>query len=433
MRSTESLRRSAGVVGLAVRRVVGRLRGPGSRSLVVTVAGVALAVALVTVVTAVSLGLASGSAVSGDDVDYWVVPEGGTVRTVAADAGGPSLGDTHRVAAGIASDDAVDYATPVLVRVVPVRTAGGTDGGTDADARSRGRDSGGGREYLVLLGVVPPADGAPRVGGLPTAPLSPGDPHYANGRYDGRWTGELVASEAAATVLNASTGSELVVRDAAGTTRGFRVTNVSAGGGGTGVGAAPVALVHLSELQAVAGATEGDTADQILVATDAPGVRDRIATLYPRTDVVTRAGFVAGDAGTDSLALAMALAALVVAVVVGTLFAATTMGLAVNADRANLAALAALGYSGRSRALLVGTEALVVALVGGAVGVALGVGGTLLVDALSVRLLGVGDVALLRPVVLAYGLGVAACIGLLSAPYPVWVTRRVAVTEALGR
>jgi len=422
-----------GLTEFGLRRVLGRAAAGGSSRVLLSVAGVAIAVALMTTVTGVSLGLASQSAVQSEGVDYWVVPEQASLDTIAVDVGGPKLGEVHPVADRLTADPRVRSATPVLVQVVPVRNV---DAGT--------------REYVVLVGVIPGngsadargADGpgasgtddATTVAGLPTAALAPGDPYYADGGYDGAWTGEAVVSEATAELLNASEGSTLAIEGTdAGANRTFSVTSVARGGLETGVGAAPVALVHLAELQAVTGATAGDQADQILVRTNAAGVRSEIEGLYPGTSVVTRTGLATSgrQVSLSSLPFAMAVAAFVVSVVVGALFVATLLGLEVTAERETLAALAAVGYSERSRAALVFLEVVLLSVVGGVVGGVVGFGAIQLVNAAAAQLIGVGDVALFRPVLLAYGLAVALVIGVVASPYPVVLSRRTDVSSVL--
>lgn len=408
------MRRRA-LVAFAVRRVWGGLRGPRAKRLGLAVVGVAVAVALVTTVSGVALGLASQSVVQADGVDYWVVPEGGDLTTVAVATDGPRLGDTHALTASLRDDPRVTYATPVLLQVTPVRAAGGEE------------------RYVLLVGVVAPSSGTadpPRVAGLSTAPLAPGDPHYADGGYDGRWTGDLVASPAAAELLGVDAGDEVRVASTAAN-GSFRVTAVASEGPTTAAGATPVALVHLSELQTATGAASGDTADQLLVATNDPGVRERLTTLYPRTQVVTRSGLSSGDVSTTSLPVAAALAAFVVSLAVGALFTATTMGLEVTRDRRTLATLAALGYGDRSLVLVVATETVTLCLVGGVAGVALGLLGVVATNA-AVAEAGLPAVATVHPALVPLGIGTAALIGLVAAPYPAWLSRRASVSEVLG-
>jgi putative ABC transport system permease protein len=409
-------------------------------------------------------------------VDYWVVPEGATLDTIAVSVDGPRLGEVHAITDDLAGDDRVGYATPVLVQLVPVRPTPATppDGpssgasagtspnattGTPSNATATPRNAST-REYVVFVGVVGPPDSTQpqrnrSVAGVPVDPLTPGDPYYANGTYDGEWTGEVVLSGAAAEVLNASAGddvtpagtaldttdraTERTTRGANGnmtgnaTRRTFTVTHVANGSLTTGVGPAPVAVVHLAELQAATGAADGDQADQLLVSTNSPAIEGRIETLYPGTDVVTRAGLSTStdQLSTSSLPVAMGVAGIVVSVAVGALFVATLFGLDVLAGRDRLAALSAIGVAGRSQSLLVLTEVLTLCLLGGVTGTILGIVGIALVNAVAGELLGVSDVAVFRPELLGVGLAVAVLIGLLAAPYPLLLSRRLDLGEVL--
>ncbi|ELZ55712.1 MULTISPECIES: FtsX-like permease family protein [unclassified Haloferax] len=401
-----------GVVGLAGRRVLGRLRTTSSKQVLLSVIGVALAVTLMTTVSGIALGLGAENAIQSEGVDYWVVPEASTASSVAVSVGSPQLGDTHAITDRLARDERVDYATPVQTQLVTLTPAGGS---TD--------------EYVLAAGIIPPEEPTSVVG-VSTEALTPGDPHYANGSYDGPRTGELVLNDAAAELLGVSAGDE-VTASVGGSRAEFTVADVREGSLSSGVGPVPVALVHLSELQTMTGSTEGDLADQLLVSTDSAGVRSDIEALYPRTSVVTQTGLAVRGASTSSLPLAMAAVSLVVAVLVGVLFVATMMGLEVNADRRNLAVLSAMGYRTSSQMLLVVAETVVVATVGGVVGVVAGIGGIHLTNAITRELLGV-QVALFDPVLVGYSVAVAALIGLVSSVYPAWLTWRTPTLEAMS-
>ena len=395
-------RRLLAVFQLGVRRLLGKLASRESTRLVLSVTGIAVAIMLLTTVSAVALGLASQTAVQSDDVDYWVVPESGDLQTVAVSTSGPQLGDIHTITANITADDRVEYATPVLLQVLPVTTGSET-------------------EYVLFVGVVAPENRTPTIAGLPTAPLTPGDPYYADGSYAGTWTGEAVVSSTTAELLNASAGDQLVL---SGRDQPVSVTTVADEGLTTGIGSVPVALVHLSELQQMTGVTDTDAADQVLVTTNAAGVKPQLQDVYPNTVVVTRTSIATQEVSTSSLPLAMAAAAFVTALVVGVLFTATMMGLEVSTDRTALGTLTALGYSGRSLTVLVIAETLSLALAGGVIGVFLGGLATLGVNALARNVFGVASLAVFRPALLGYGLIVALGIGICAAPYPIWLSRR---------
>ncbi|MFB6162933.1 MAG: ABC transporter permease [Halococcoides sp.] len=392
------------LVGIGVRRVANQ---PSSRVLV-TVVGIAIAVALLVTVGGVSLGLASQTVVAGDTVDYWIVPEGSTARSVVVGVEGPQLGQVHRVASAIASDDQVAYATPIQVAVLPVSSGNRT-------------------EYAVVLGVI----GPPRnrsVDALPGGALSPGDPLYANGSYAGPRTGEAVVSGATADLLDLRANESIRIAD-----DHFAVTAIEDEGLAGALATAPVVVVHLAELQVVTGAADGDLADRILVSATDRSVREGIADRDPRTKVVTTAGLGRRKMAASDLPLALALAATITTLVVGTLFVATVMGLEVSDDRRQLAVLAAIGVSGRSRAWIVGTQTILVAAIGGLVGVALGIGSIHVANAVAAQVAGLGPVARFDPLLIAAGLGVALAIGALAVGYPLWVARRTDPLEAMGR
>lgn len=406
-------RRVVGTVGVAGARVRGRLLGGRPGRTLFSVLGVAVAVALMTTVTGVALGLTTGSTVHGEGVDYWIVPADNTADSALVDPGEAGLGEVHATAARLNDDDRIEYATPVQLQVLRVRNA-----------------ATGTAEYVLAVGVIPPEDGR-RVAGVPTGALSTDYPHHAGGSYDGEWTGEAVATDAAADLLALESGSALAV-ETGDSGRSFTVVDVADGGVDTGVGQVPVVVVHLAELQTVTDTTEHDQADQILVATDDPDVASTLADVYPGTEVVSRSGLAGGGVRPDDASLAVGLAAFVVAIAIGTLFVATTMGLEVTADRRRLATLASVGVSGPSRGLLVATETVVVAAVGGVAGVALGWVGIAAVNRLGAAVAGVGPLATFSPWLLAYGVGVAVLVGVLASPYPVWLSRRSGdATEAL--
>lgn len=406
-----------GLVGLACRRLLGRTGG-GLNRVTLAVSVVGLTVALLVVVTGISVGLTTQATVSADDVDYWITPDAGTSLTSVVSVRGPQLGDVHPATAEIRAIDGVRTASPVLVEILRLRAPDSTE-----------------PEYVLGVGVVPP-EGGMRVAGLSTDPLRPGDPRYGTGEYDGEVTGEVVLSPAAATLLNASAGDALAVGSpATGAVRyaDFEVTAVDAADARPLGGNVPVAVVHLSELQELSGAARADQADQLLVRTDAGGLKAQLAGVYPDATVVARGSLDAGAVLSSDLPLAMGVAALVITVVVAGLFVATTMGLEVETDRRFLAVLAAVGVSRRGRLLVVAATTVALAALGGIVGVALGAAGIVGLNAGLTAALGLPAVAHLHPLLVAYGLAVALLTGLLAVPYPLLVARGTATSEVLAR
>ena len=406
------LRRYAGVVRLAGARVRHRLGSGGSRQTFLAVVGVALAVALLLTVTSVGLGLESQGTVRTASADYWIVPEesqGSAVTGVES----TRLGQVHSVSTSLEERDDVAYATPVLFDLLQVRT--------DADSDPT---------RVFVIGIIPNEE-AGSVIGLSTSGLTPGDPYYANGRYNGTWSGEAVVSASAAETLQVDTGDTIrpTARRGGDSDQTFRVVETSSAQA-PGIAQFPVLVVHLSEAQQLVGAARGDEANQILVDTTAPSARDALTGIYPQSEVVSRSGLFAHDLQSSDLPYAMSIAAGIIALLVGGLTIITTTGFEVADDAESRAVLAAMGVSTATRSFLVAAETLVTALIGGILGVTIWLVSTLIINVVGRDIASV-PLAVLRPELAVYGLVAALVVGLASLPILVVFLNRGPLTEAL--
>jgi putative ABC transport system permease protein len=393
-----------GLVAVGWKRTLGKATGGNGGRIRFSVAGVAIAIAILVVVTGVGLGLTADATVRGSDVDYWIVPNSGS-GSALVDTGGASLGQVHPTSERIAAIDGVEYATPVLTKPIRVRSGDGTE------------------EYVLAVGVVG-TEPNPTVAGLSPGGLTAGDPHHAEGTYDGPWTGDLVASASAAAVLNVSTGDQLTTN---GGNRTFRVAAIERSEGGP-QGEVPIVLVQLSELQELVGATDSDSADQLLVSTNSRSVADDLEAIYPETTVESRTSLLASGIVDEQLPLALSVTGLLAALVVGTLFVCTTMGMEIVADQRLLSTMAALGLRRRSRLVVVAVQTVTVVLLGGVLGVLLGALGIGVADQVVAFAVGIDGAATFHPALLGYGVGIAALIGVLSLPYVLVVSSHVART-----
>jgi len=395
-----TFQRVRGIVGVGCRRTLARTVAADSARIRLSIIGVAIAIATLLVVTGLGVGLATDTTVSGSNVDYWITPESGGGSTLV-NTGGSSLGEVHTARTRLTTIDGVSSATPVLARPLRVQANGS-------------------QEYVLVVGVIPTAD-APDVIGLSPTALRPGDPYYANGTYNGTWTGELVASPAARSVLNVSTGDAIVPSTS---NRSFTVTHID--NGTTGAFAEiPVVLVHLSELQTVTGADEHDQADQMQVAVTDASVENDLEAVYPEAMVETRSELLTRQVFDEDLPLAITVTGLIVAIVTGALFVCTTMGMEVVSDRKQLATMAAIGLGQWSRLLLVGVQTMTTTLLGGIVGTALGGAGIGLINVVGARAFNIEGIAVFQPIFLAYGIAVAMIIGICSLPYLLVLVRRI--------
>lgn len=406
------IRRFFSACGLGFRRVIGRLRGAAPGRTTVCVAGVAVAVALLFVVTGVSIGLAAGTTVESEGIDYWIVPDEEGSGTVPLEAEGARLSRVHEVTARLRADDRIDYVSPVALR--PLRLENPRTGNAT---------------YVVAVGVLP-SDDARRVADMNVSALDTTYTYHADGAYDGEWSGETVVSPGVAADLGVEVGSAV---DIGGTDRSLTVAAVNDREMAAGVGEVPAIAMPLAELQSVTGLDAIDGADQILVDTSDPSVRSELETTYPETEVVSRTGIDGVEATSTDLPLAMALAAALVAGGIGIAFVATMMGLELTAGRRELAVLDAIGFTGRMRAVVVVSETVTVAVFGGIAGIVLGLVATVGVNAGVTSTLGIPPLAERPPWLAGYAFAAAVVVGLCTAPYLLYLAATTDTLEELTR
>ena len=391
--------RWSGVISVGVRQTISRATQTDQTRIRFSILGVVVVIALLVVVTGIGIGLATGTTVYDDDVDYWIVPENDGERSSLLATDQPQFGSVHDTSDRIRAIDDVTFASPVLSDVNRLEVDGTS-------------------EYILVIGVIN-QPGFETIADVSTAGLTDDDPYYADGEYNGDWTGEVVLSQSASNLLEVDAGDAVTLAG----NDSFTVTATD--DGSRSAGDMPTAVVQLSELQTLSGDAEHDQADQFIIGTNSPAVEDDLEGLYPQSEVLTRGELTASATMDSGLPFALALTAFVVAVSVGTLFVLTTTGLEVVADRRQLATLSALGMSTRSQLGLIGVQTLVVTGLGGLVGAIAGLGGIRLANYVAAETITTGPIAVSHLLFVPYGLVVGLLIGLLSLPVLLVLTRRV--------
>ncbi|MFC4438645.1 MULTISPECIES: FtsX-like permease family protein [Natrialbaceae] len=401
-----------GLLTVALASVRTRAKTSAKGQTLATICIVALTVANLLLVTGIALALADDPV--DHDADLRVVPGDGDIHSSVTGVEGSRLGESHDRAATIAERDGVTHATPVLAE--PLRVAN-----PDSD-RS---------EYILVVGIVPGSEST-SVAGLPTDALEPGDPHHADGTYDGSPTGEIVLSTAAADSLEADADDSLTLESEAGDLETqYTVTAVE--DAERGETESPVALVHLSELQSLTGADEGGLADRVLVWGEDDAAQAGAAAAYPNAAAETDGTADIRALFGDRLALATSALALVVALSICSLLVATTAGLAVEADRQTLATLAAVGFPTGSRLVVVAVTTLTTAGLGALLGLVLGVAGIAATNAAATATVAPEAVATVHPLFVPYAFGVALLSTLVALPYPLALAARTDILAEVSR
>ncbi len=397
------------IITLGIRRVSGRLTGPTPGRTVVSIVGVAAAIAVLVIITGISIGLAGTVTVEGDETDYWLVAEESDIGSTPFAYEGTRLSNIHEMAATIADDDRVSHTTPVAIE--PIRLE------SEADKSA----------YVLAVGVVPAAEER-GVLGFDVSRLDESYPHHSSGSYNGTWTGELLASPATVEILSLEAGDTLSTDR---TQDEFTVLETFDEDPEIGMGEVPLVVTHLSELQSVTGLADEDRGDQILIASSDGGIRGDLEEQYPGTSVTTEGGFDDINPETTDMPFALAFAAGITSLGIGIIFVATMMGLELTATRTQLATLRAVGFSGGSIALLVLAETVTVALLGGILGVIFGIGGIVALNAGVANYLHLPVVASVEPLLVVYAIAAAGLVGILSVVYPLFVARRTDTIEEL--
>lgn len=406
------------LIGFSISRLWNRATRTRSGRIAATTTAVALTIALLIVLTGIALALADGGVVSENDATVEIEPADSASASAIDGVESPRLGETNERAATISAEDGVDHASPVLVE--PVRLENG-----DGEPRT-----------ILMVGVVPDGDRR-TVAGLPTDGLEAGDSHYDTGSYAGPPREEILLSTAASERLEATEGDELSVAGGNAAVPADMAPSVTVSGvetaGSEGENEAPIALVHLSELQHVSGAANGELADRVLVWGEADAAEAASEAAYPNAAIESPDGIALDSLFDDGLALATSVLALVASIAICASFVATTMGMTVDEDRQTLAVLESVGFPTISRLVIVALSTLATTAVGALVGVGLGVGAIHVVNAAASATIAPGAIAVSHPLFVPYGVGVALLAGLVAVPYPLAVASRTSVIEEVSQ
>ena len=382
------------------------------------VVGIALAVLLVVLLSGLGYGLTTtgGQAIDWLDRDLWATT--GPVAFAPGAVGGVEnpIEDAHLVADRMSRVEGVGEVQALAFQAVYVSPDGG-----EFDTVVGVGGTGSGDTIVIQQGRT----------------FSGTDVHYANGTYEGPMTHEVIVGPRLADRYGLEPGDTLHVGGtlAAARENEFEVVGIS-NTFSRFLGTPTVAL-HLSELQEVSGGTGNDRA-AILAVTLADGadpaaVERRIERRFPRFDVRTNDQQVGAVIGNQGPVLAAATTLVALAVVAGVALVTNVLALLVAQQRERFAALKAAGVSGRLLAVAVLAQGLVVGLLGGALGLALALPATTLLNRVVADLAGFSGLLATPPWLLAGALALAAVVGVGGSTVAGWRVSRLSPLAHLRR
>ncbi|MGD0718282.1 MAG: ABC transporter permease [Thermoplasmata archaeon] len=231
----------------------------------------------------------------------------------------------------------------------------------------------------------------------------PGDPHYANGTYDGPVTGEVVLDQGLASVIRVGVGDLVWTSpsSAAGPEQvegwyaqatAFRVVGVS-----SPFWLLPSAFLgffYLSELQTMlgSGSASADYASLILIhlydASNPGADAVRIAAAFPQLSVFTLQSILGAVQGAITLYRTFGEIVGAIGLVVAALFTTTVVLMSVDDRSREIALRRAIGHTRASVGLMVVEEAVLLSLIGLAIGLPLAFLATDLLNVLLLQRLG---------------------------------------------
>ncbi|WP_207589697.1 ABC transporter permease [Halomontanus rarus] len=378
--------------------------------------GIVLAVLATTLLAGAGVGVLETGQAQFDaaDRDLWVTA--GETRITAAGGGGfeNSLHNSREVAEEMAAHDGVAYTSPLSFETVYVATS------LDADFRT-----------FIATGV--PNGGS--VVNIDEGEDLRGDPHYANGTYEGEMTHEILLDRETARDLNVSIGDTLNVGGSLAAARENEFTVVGYSPTYEQMLGAPTVTIPLSELHQITSNTGTEPATFITITleddADVETVQAELQEAYPEYDIRTNSEQLEATLQEQVLVLAAASALIVLAVGAGIALTVALLGLVVYQQRQEFAALKAQGISASTLVVTVIGQGVIIGTLGGVIAVALTGPMVDLLNRLAAIVVGFdGLVQTAEPIYLG-GLAIAIGIGTVAAAIAGWRVGRASPLEHL--
>ncbi len=260
-----------------------------------------------------------------------------------------------------------------------------------------------------------------------------GDPHYANGTYEGEMTREVVIDKETAETLNVSIGETVNIGGSLAAARENQFTIVGISPTFERMLGTPTVTMPLSELHQVTGTTQTEPATFITITVEdgasVSTVQQDLEQSYPEYEIRTNQEQLSAVLQEQVLLLAAAGALVLLAIGSGIALTISLLSLVIHQQRQTFAALTAQGIS---RSLLVSTvigQGLIIGFVGGGIGILLTLPAVSVFNRLAEA--GVGFEGLLQtaPWIYRSGLGIAVIVGTIAAATAGWRISRTPPLE----
>ncbi len=427
-------------------------RRPGGTAL--TSLGIGLATALVLILLAVSAGIQASAfrLATQSGVDLLGTSADTSLSNASSGLEFPPVSGAHALPTALErADPNVASASPWLVSSLVFANAS-LYRAVNASANGSAVPAGWAPADATSIGWIPDDNGGIEVPTIlnGTSLSAPGDPHYANGTYDGPRTDEVVVDSALAQAIGLTPNSTVWVslQSPSGPSQlsgwfagavSYRVVGVS--GPFWFLPSALLGMFYLSELQSVVGGANAsaDYASLVLIhLTDSthPGQDQTVlAAAFPSMTFITLGDVLGAVQQVVNLYRTFGVLVGLVGVLVATLFTATVLLMSVEDRTRELALLRVVGFSRAYVGGQVVEEGLCLSALGLLVGLPFGLAGASLLNLFLAREVaglpaGFSFVSF-TPTVLLLGVLEVLAIGLVAALLPLARALRLPIAEEL--
>lgn len=383
---------------------------------ILTSLGVALAVLSIVLFASIGNGLLTtgGKTLEQSSIHLWITGASSDLRSQYMGTGESKISDAHMVAGDLRKNKEINLAAPMLTEMVYAFK----EGSEPKAVFALGLEGSNGSMVSIIQGKDLTKD-----------------EHYNKGRYDGKWTNEVLIDSRTANLLKVNVGDTIAIGKTVTEANAQKFTIIGLTNSLSRFSSNPIVVMYLSELQDISGNKYFDTVTMIIIRLKNPAmaaeIQNELQQKYPEYTVSTNQEYLTKAIKQNALPIASAASIVILAVIMGTMLAVNTMLLSLNEKKKEIAILQVIGLSRWSIFKSIGTEGLITSLFGGAVGILASIAIIPILNDLIYAYMGFDGLVILQTDYLYMGFAIAVFIGLLTSFLAAMLISRMNTAELL--
>jgi putative ABC transport system permease protein len=380
-----------------------------------TMQGVALGVLSIILLASIGNGLLAtgGKLLEQSTIHLWVTGGAADLQSQYTGSGESKISDAHLFVEEFRKNEDISMVTPMLTEMVYAF-----------------KDN---SEPRAVFGLGIEGSG-PMINIIQGKDLTV-DEHYNKGRYDGNWKKQVLIDSRTASLLGVSVGDTIHIGKTLTEAKEQEFTIIGLTNSLSRFSSNPMIIFYLSELQDITGNHYYDRVSIIMIRLKDPAkagnLQQEIEERYPMYTVSTNQEYLKKALKHNSLPIASAVSIVALAVIMGTMLAVSTMLLSLHEKKKEIAILKVIGLSRWSIFKSIGTEGLLISLLGGAAGILISIPLAHVLNNIIYTYIGFDDLVVMQPEYIYLGFAVAVIIGLLTSLLAVVNISRMNTAELL--